>query len=210
MLLLAAPAAFMAGLAAGGHCALMCGPLQARALRARAADRPDHALAALHAGRIAGYTGLGAAAGGSGGTLALLLPSPAAGTVLQALFGAALLGFAVVQWRARPGCCPPRGKPTSTGGMAMRGALWAAAPCPTLYALLPLAGFTGSAESGAALLAAFGAGTLPLLAASGRLLGNLGLRSSAVASATMAASGLVALALAWVPAAMPAWCRALL
>ena len=59
--------AFIAGLVTSLHCAGMCGPLACALMPARAADSDPHTVASVyHLTRLAGYTGLGAIAGGLG------------------------------------------------------------------------------------------------------------------------------------------------
>lgn len=209
MLELSVPAVFLAGLAASPHCSLMCGPWQALQLRGRGGLPLAQALGFLHGGRIAGYGVLGAAAGATGSGLAFLLPPVTAGTVLQAASAGALalLGALQLSRRGRAACCPP-----ATGGspraLAARGMLWALMPCASLYAMLPLALFSGSALAGAALLAAFGAGTLPALGASGGVLARLGLRPSPLAASVLIGAGALGLLGAGAAPAFAAWCQA--
>jgi sulfite exporter TauE/SafE len=60
--------------------------------------------------------------------------------------------------------------PVRTPGQALAlGSLWGWMPCGMAYAALALATASGSALGGAATMAAFGAGTLPVLVAVGTL-----------------------------------------
>lgn len=167
MLELGIPAMWLAGLAASPHCGLMCGPLQQLSLQ-----RLDHrgtawTLAALHVGRVAGYTALGAAAGAIGLLLLHELPSPRAGLFMQGAAALLLIAFAAHAWQQRlPACCRPQRAARGWGGLG-RGLAWSLMPCAPLYLALGAAAMSGSALQGAGLLAAFALGTVPLLAASG-------------------------------------------
>ena len=202
------PAVFMAGVAASPHCSLMCGPWQALQLRGRGAVPIRHALGFLHGGRIAGYAALGAAAGAAGSRLVFLLPPVSAGGAMQAASAVALALLGAVQLSRRPraACCPPAAGSPRT--LAARGLLWALMPCASLYAMLPLALFSGSALAGAGLLAAFGAGTLPALGASGGMLARLGLRPSPLAASVLIGAGVLGLLGAGALPAFAAWCQA--
>jgi sulfite exporter TauE/SafE len=211
MLELTVPAAFAAGLAASTHCAVMCGPLQAIHLRARGAAPLARALGEMHAGRIGAYAALGALAGATGGAWLMRLPPLQAGTAIQLSSSLALLAFGALQFsgRSRAGCCPPAAAGAGRRWLA-RGALWALTPCPTLYALLPLALFSGSAGAGALLLGAFGLGTLPALGASGALLQRFGVSRAPMAGAVLLGAGLAGIAMALATPALAAWCRGVL
>jgi len=180
---LTAPALFVAGATTSLHCALMCGAVNAAQARSRGAVPLRQALALVHGGRVLGYALLGALAGALGGRLALWLPAVPTGT-LQLLAALALIAAGVQQIRdggAFPRskrCCVPSGNsPPSRvslpprGRLLAQGLLWALMPCGILYTVVLLAGLTTHALSGALLLAAFGLGTVPLMGASGGLLG---------------------------------------
>jgi len=170
---LSVPALFAAGLLSAPHCGLMCGPLQGWLLAGRGAPA-RRALPWLHAGRVLGYAALGALAGGAGGALLRLFPSPQVGQFAQGLAALALVVVAVRQWRAPAAhaACHARRAPRlawlpESLQFLARGMAWSLLPCGLLYAALLLASFSGSAVLGAALMAAFGAGTIPVLAAAG-------------------------------------------
>ncbi|HET7697601.1 MAG TPA: sulfite exporter TauE/SafE family protein [Vicinamibacterales bacterium] len=176
------------GLAASGHCAAMCGPLVlavGRTLRrpTRAAQVGHAAL--YHAGRIAIYLVLAAIAGMLGMALtptaagraaavaaAIVLldralgfrhgrmPEPVA-TRYRAIVGR--IGGFTAGWMQRHGIAGP------LAGGAVHGLM----PCGLLYAALTAAAATASVGGAIALMAGFGAGTTPGLAA-------LALASSAV------------------------------
>ncbi len=135
-------------------------------------------------GRIAAYVGAGALAGGAGGlgllyddvlpVQILLLVAANALIILLGLYLAGI-GTAVLAlertgslvWRglARMGA---RLAPADTGAKAVAvGLLWGCLPCGLVYSVLATALVAGSALRGAAVMAAFGLGTLPNLLAAG-------------------------------------------
>jgi sulfite exporter TauE/SafE len=177
-----AAAAFTAGLLGGVHCIGMCGGV-AGALAATARGPAWRRVAAFNAGRIASYSVAGAAAG-SVGALAAAGPVQAAQLVLFVtahgfllLLGLYVAGFssglprleaagAGVWSRLEP--LRRRVMPIDNDARALAaGAVWGWLPCGMVYAMLPLAMASGSPLSGAAILAAFGLGTLPGLLAAG-------------------------------------------
>jgi uncharacterized protein len=138
-------------------------------LQLRGAPPGPRALGWLHLGRVLGYTVLGAVAGALGAHLLPWLPMERIGIWVQWL-AALVLVLLGVSYLARPaaGCAVQRlnGEDARTGALQglRRGLIWALLPCGALYALLFLAAASGSALTGALLLAAFGLGTVPLLA----------------------------------------------
>src|SRR5690606_3175467 len=83
--------------------------------------------------------------------------------------------------------------------MLVAGALWGWLPCAMVYSVLVTAMLSGSAASGAAVMAAFGLGTLPMMMALGlagaRLRGWIGLRAVRLAcGALVLGFGLLGLA----------------
>jgi len=72
------------------------------------------------------------------------------------------------------------GPPDTPARMFMAGAVWGWLPCAMVYSALVSAMLSGSAAGGAAVMLAFGLGTLPMMLALGvagaRLRGWLGLR----------------------------------
>ena len=188
--------AFLAGLFGGVHCIAMCGgfatalagdakakaagaPVPLRSARALALSQLPH-----NAGRIATYAILGALAGGAGGALlsaAGWLPLQRSLYVAANLFllalalaiatrrnlyvglqsaGQALLGAALPMVR-------PLVRADSLAARAVMGMVWGLVPCALIYGVLPIALFAGSAAEGAAVMVAFGLGTLPNLLAAG-------------------------------------------
>lgn len=216
MLELGIPAMWLAGLAASPHCGLMCGPLQQLGLRRLDAGDRTRMLLALHLGRVLGYAVLGALSGALGLLLLRALPSPRLGLVLQGFAAVLLIVYALRVWQQRlPACCQAPRHTRGAGG-ALRGLSsglgWALMPCAPLYLALGAAAMSGSALQGAALLAAFAFGTLPLLAASGWGLAHLQWRAAPRLAPVLglalplaiALSGLAGIALA--PAFHSMWC----
>jgi hypothetical protein len=188
-----AATAFVLGLLGGVHCVGMCGGIVAAlALRpGQPADRPAWSLQfGYNAGRIASYTLAGAAAGlvGSIGVLLdRLLPLQLAlyvlANVLLVLLGFYLAGYGrmVPRLEAAGGAvwrfAQSRGltvrRASTTRGALATGAAWGWIPCGLVYSALALALLSGGPAAGAAVMLAFGLGTLPNLLLSGALAGKL-------------------------------------
>lgn len=208
MIELGIPAMFAAGLVASPHCSLMCGALQQLPLQRSGRSSVLRSLLPLHAGRIAAYAGLGALAGGGGQGLLRLLPRSHSGMLLQLAAAAVLIGLGLRRWRQpSAACCTPRPAP-QPWRRVLQGMAWALIPCAWLYLALATAALSASPLLGAALLAAFGLGTTPLLALSGWSFSGAGLAPSPrLAAALMIGVGLAGFVAA---AAMPSmgslWC----
>jgi hypothetical protein len=216
--------AWLAGLLGGAHCVAMCGGF----IAALAAPREPSGAAPLrssatlvawqvpyHGGRIASYALVGAAFGAVGG-LALAAPGllslqrglyVVANVFLLALAFAIVGGSAHTGWLQRAGAglfsriLPAVRSLRARDGVPARiglGLVWGLVPCGLTYSVLPLALFAGSALDGAAVMLAFGVGTLPGLLAVGwmagrarRWLGRPGVRYAAAALLTaFAAAGI--------------------
>jgi sulfite exporter TauE/SafE len=178
-----AAAAFAAGLLGGVHCAGMCGGIVG-SLSAAARGPALPRQLAFNAGRVGSYALAGAIAGALG---ALAHHSPAGFGMQIALFVLAnavmlLLGLYVAGWgrvlqrlESAGGALWRRLQPLArrlvpldtTAKAAAAGALWGFVPCGLVYSMLTLALASGDAVSGAAVMAAFGLGTLPNLLAAG-------------------------------------------
>jgi sulfite exporter TauE/SafE len=170
------------GLAGSVHCTAMCGPLVAVA-----SPRGWHA-ALYHGGRVAAYIVIGLAAGALGGGAV----AAGLGRWLAVAVAALLLFHAAAEWRllgrrngvgrlARPIAALAR----DAGRWARRqprlapfllGAANGLLPCGLVYAAATAAAGLGSALTGALMMAAFGAGTTPLLAGVGASAAALGAR----------------------------------
>lgn len=165
--------AFLAGLVTSLHCAGMCGPLACALMPAAKDDSDPQAVASVyHLTRLAGYTVLGALAGGVGRWPLMLLGE----SVLRYLPWLLVVFFVVIAFRLdqRLPRLPLLGRAYAAllarlrGGSRLRaaaalGAATPLLPCGPLYFLLSLALLSGSALRGAETLLAFGLGTVPLL-----------------------------------------------
>ncbi|MDL2716668.1 MAG: sulfite exporter TauE/SafE family protein [Acidobacteriota bacterium] len=190
--------AFLIGLAGGVHCVAMCGGIVS-ALNLRTGPLPSHADGSFAAftrqlgyslGRVTSYALAGALAGGAGGMGLLfqnVLPAQVVllvvanglivllglylagiGTAVLSLERAGSFVFATLK---RLGA---RLTPASTGARAVGvGLAWGFLPCGLVYSVLAMALVSGSAPRGAAVMAAFGLGTLPNLLVAGALVHRL-------------------------------------
>jgi sulfite exporter TauE/SafE len=203
------PAVLASSLVGSVHCAAMCGPLVALAHGDGSRWRPPLAHAA---GRGAAYVALGALAGGVGGALDL------AGQALAVQRVAWLLGAATVLATGLVGLSAALGAPLRLSGgrtfqrglvqirrrrpvvrAALLGLLSAALPCGWLWAFVALAAGTAHPAAGAAVMATFWLGTLPmnlgLGVALGPLLVRLRRRLPLVSAGLLIALGCLALVL---------------
>jgi sulfite exporter TauE/SafE len=173
-------AAAVAGIAASGHCLGMCGGI-AGALamrRPQAGFRTRLGLAlAYNLSRIASYAVAGALAGLLGRTLLRAVdvaPLSVAFRVVAGLIMIAAAGRLVFGWRLLDpleragsrlwrGIAPWAGRQGRTGGVGGAiglGLAWGWLPCGMTYSMLLLAATTASTTLGAAVMLAFGVGTL--------------------------------------------------
>lgn len=190
--------AWLVGALGGVHCLAMCGGFMA-ALSARDRATGDSTAPLLparaivrqqlvyHAGRIAMYMLLGAAFGTAGATAlqaAEILPVQRALYVIANAFllilGLSLVTrFTAVAWLQRVGGTvfgvalpmlrPLLQRPGPAGRITL-GLVWGLVPCALVYSVLPLALFSGGIWEGAAVMLAFGLGTLPNLTVGGLLI----------------------------------------
>lgn len=202
-------AVFLTGILGGVHCAGMCGGIVAALsgeAPAGARQWPLHL--SYNLGRIASYSAAGAGVGALGSLGLLmdgLLPVQLALYVLANLLLIALglylagisnavarlesIGMAV--WR-RLQPLTRRFLPASTKPRAFGlGMLWGWLPCGLVYSVLATALLSGDALTGAAIMFAFGLGTLPNLMAAGLLLRRF--RSLTTAKPVRMASGVLVL-----------------
>jgi len=209
-------AVFLIGLLGGVHCVGMCGGIvSALTVQVRLPGQTSPARRewplhlAYNLGRIGSYTAAGAAMGAIG-TVGMLfndvLPVQlalyvAANLMLVALglyltgFTRALAGVERLGQRlwARVQPLTRRFLPARSVAQAFPlGVLWGFLPCGLVYSVLATALVTGSAERGAALMLAFGLGTLPNLLLAGMLLTRL--RDVVRNQAVRTGAGLVVLA----------------
>jgi sulfite exporter TauE/SafE len=197
---------FLTGLLGGVHCAGMCGGIVA-ALAGQGGGKRLSLHLAYNGGRVLSYALAGALAGAAGSLGLLLDGLLPVQSALYVLANAMLIGLglylagvsSVVAWIERLGLALWRRiqpltrnlLPADTLPRALAlGLLWGWLPCGLVYAVLTTALLTGDALDGAAIMAAFGLGTLPNL-----LLAGLALRRMTAATRArplrMAAGGLV-------------------
>ncbi|MDD1508001.1 sulfite exporter TauE/SafE family protein [Pseudomonas sp. CNPSo 3701] len=174
--------ALMLGLLGGGHCLGMCGGLMGALTLAIPAERRHQRLrllVAYNAGRILSYTTAGLLLGLAGWALA----SGPLATVMRSIAGLLLIAMGLYLagwwsgltriealgrglWRhLQPitrRCMPV----TSAPRALVLGSLWGWLPCGLVYSTLLWAASQGALHS-AALMFAFGLGTLPVLLATG-------------------------------------------
>ena len=177
-------AALLAGLFGGVHCVGMCGGIVAAfSLRADGGAPPFRLHLAYNLGRVLSYTLFGAAAGALGGALARTGARPAqialylAAQLVMILLGLYLAGFNhwVLVFERAGGALWRRISPLFRKLLPVRsvpqgilaGMAWGWLPCGLVYSVLIAALAAGSVTSGAALMLAFGLGTLPNLLAMG-------------------------------------------
>ncbi len=161
-------------------------PVPVRTVSAFSLEWPAAAIhvAAYNAGRLASYAAAGALAGGLAGGLGRLsgLGMLQAGAYWAASLMLVALGLYLldawrglawlerggrVLWRRMSPLLARIGPFDSPGRLFAAGALWGWLPCGMVYSVLATAMLSGSAAGGAAVMLAFGAGTLPMLAAIG-------------------------------------------
>lgn len=222
---LALTALFM-GLAGGPHCIAMCGAACAGIGQA-AGPHKNTAMWTFQAGRVMGYTALGALAAASMQGLGWLTIQSAALRPVWTLFHVAttILGLLLV-WKAQqPVWLESAGRKIWAGARALAagkgrgaplviGALWSFLPCGLLYSALLVATLTGNAIDGAMVMALFALGTSVSMMAgpwlwlrlngcrSGQGAGNWGVRLAGLA---LAASSIWALWMGFAHNAAP-WC----
>jgi sulfite exporter TauE/SafE len=216
-------AALLSGALGGLHCVAMCGGLATGLSACGPVGHGGRTALLLNLGRIGGYTLAGAIVGGLGGGLLGVVRIDGLATGLRAAVGAVMVLVALRLWRPRWFATPRAAQLGAWRGLQwlrahlvpagplrplVLGVYWGWLPCGLSTLLLAAAWLQASALHGALLMAAFGLGTLPLLAllswtgARGAgWLARPALRSSA--ALVVAALGLLTLAapaLAHVPA----------
>ena len=173
-------AAALAGLLGGVHCVGMCGGIVAAfSFRPDGSTPPFRLHLAYNTGRVISYTLFGALAGALGSALAVanFLPVQTLlyvlAQIVMILLGLYLAGISksVLVFERAGGVIWRRVKPlfqklipvTTTPRAIIAGMAWGWLPCGLVYSILVSALAAGSAASGAALMLAFGLGTLPNL-----------------------------------------------
>ena len=178
-------AVFLGALVSGWHCALMCGGIAAaieRPLTLESPIRPKSELfylqLVMHLGRVTTYIILGALAA----WLGVLVWQQNIIPIQRPLFAFTSLILIAMGWRlARLGksegllggkwlsskiasyWAKYLGQTASGPARWFSGMLWGLVPCGLVYGVLPLAFLSGDIKTGAALMLAFGLGTLPSL-----------------------------------------------
>lgn len=174
------------GFLGGVHCAGMCGGVAGAVCAPAPRGSAWRYALAFNGGRLAAYAAAGALAGAlgqaglawRGDALLQQLMFALASAMLVAL-GLYLAGIApfvrhieaagTVVWRRLQPCTRWFMPVTSASRAFGLGALWGWVPCGLVYAVLLTALATGGAWQGAAVMLAFGLGTLPNLLAIGVL-----------------------------------------
>jgi sulfite exporter TauE/SafE len=172
--------ALLAGLLGGVHCVGMCGGIVAAfSFRADGSAPPFRLHLAYNLGRVFSYALFGALAGALGASLKLadFLPVQTLLFILaqlvMILLGLYLAGYSrwVLVFERAGGALWNRVRPLfqkllpvrSVPQAVLAGMAWGWLPCGLVYSILVSALAAGSATSGAALMLAFGLGTLPNL-----------------------------------------------
>lgn len=217
-----AATALLMGLAGGPHCIAMCGAACAGIGQAAGAHK-NSAMWSFQAGRVFGYSALGALAAASMQGLGWLTVQSAALRPVWTLFHVATLVLGLLLlWKAQqPIWLEQAGKKIWIGARSLAagrgrgaplviGALWTFLPCGLLYSALLVAALTGHALEGALVMALFALGTSVSLMAGpwlwlrlrGHGAGDWGVRLAGLA---LAASSVWALWMAYAHDAAP-WC----
>jgi sulfite exporter TauE/SafE len=207
---------------AGARAATGAGPTTDAGAASGASRGAWRGTAAYNAGRLLSYLALGALAGAAGAGLdragavvGFARPAAVVAGVLLIAWGTATL-LAAFGVRVPVLAVPPslasaiargvravRAQRPAVRGLAL-GALTAALPCGWLYAFVATSSAAGSALRGAAVMAAFWAGTLPMMAAVGlgaqRLLGPARRRLPALTAAALVLLGALTVAGRFSPA----------
>ena len=159
------------GLVGGPHCIAMCGAACAGIGQA-AGLRKNSAMWSFQAGRVLGYSALGALAAASMQGLGWLTVQTAALRPVWTLFHVATFALGMLLlWRAQqPVWLEQAGRKIWFGARSLAlgrdrgaplviGALWTFLPCGLLYSAVLVAALTGSALEGAIVMALFALGT---------------------------------------------------
>jgi sulfite exporter TauE/SafE len=186
-------AAWLTGLAGGGHCIGMCGGIAgAFGVRQGTTRSGLSRLMAAQLGRISSYTLAGATVGFLGSAIVVGLFGPngmlllrfAAALLILTIGVQLLLGRPLLGWLERGGSrfwrlivrrCRFQLPPRRMLGAFGFGALWGWLPCGLVYAELSVAALSGGPVSGAVVMAFFGLGTCVSLSLLGLLLQSMGL-----------------------------------
>lgn len=176
-----AATALLMGLAGGPHCVAMCGAACAGIGQAAGKHRSS-AIWAFQAGRVAGYSVLGALSAASVQGLGWLTTQSAALRPIWTLFhvGAIALGLLLLFRARQPVWMEGAGKliwvrartwvsVRRRSAPLLLGTAWALLPCGLLYSALLVAAMSADALGGALVMALFAAGTSVSMVAGPRL-----------------------------------------
>lgn len=210
------------GLVGGPHCIAMCGAACAGIGQA-AGPRKNSAMWSFQAGRVLGYSALGALAAASMQGLGWLTVQSAALRPVWTLFHVTTFALGMLLlWNAQqPVWLEQAGRKIWSGARSLAagrgrgaplviGALWTFLPCGLLYSALLVAALTGDALEGAFVMALFALGTSVSMMAGpwlwlrlrGKGSGDWGVRLAGLA---LAASSVWALWMGFAHNAAP-WC----
>jgi hypothetical protein len=174
-------AALVAGVASSGHCIGMCGgiagALAMRRPQASFGTKLGYALA-YNLSRVTSYALAGALAGLLGRTLLDAVDVKPLSIAFRVVAGAIMIAAAVQLmsgwrllaplesagsglWRRIAPWAGRQGQSSGIGGAIGLGLAWGWLPCGMTYSMLLLAATTASVPMGAAVMLAFGLGTLP-------------------------------------------------
>lgn len=178
------PLILLGGFLGSGHCAGMCGGFAlgiglgsrgpADNLRRQALYSAGRICTYAFIGAIAGFAGLRLMRAASGWTTLQAWLSLAAGAalILQGLWSAGWLPR-LVRWKPTNSSCAARSifasflRGRDLASVFLAGVLTGFLPCGLVYAFLALAASTGNVIEGAALMAIFGFGTIPVMVVTG-------------------------------------------
>lgn len=192
---------FTASLVGSLHCAAMCGGLVS--FTCGSSERPRVAQLSYHAGRFVTYTSLGAAAGYLGMALNDTLNVSGIQNLAGIVAGSTMIGWAmwtVFTRRRGASSAPERVTVDGTATLSLRkpkpsrlsswfawlhrlpssarggllGVTSAVLPCGWLYTFVAAAAGQGAPLAGAAVMAAFWLGTIPMLVGLGSIVSLLG------------------------------------
>jgi len=163
--------ALLMGLVGGPHCIAMCGAACAGIGQA-AGPHANRAMWTFQAGRIVGYSALGAVAAASMQGVGWLTTQSAAIRPVWTLFhvAAMVLGLVLLVRAQQPVWLEQAGKSVwrkargwvgmgGKGAPLLLGTVWALLPCGLLYSALLVAAMSAQALDGAIVMALFAAGT---------------------------------------------------
>jgi hypothetical protein len=208
--LLVLGAALLTGLLGTVHCGAMCGGIAVGLGSAGPVGRAGYRAIASNLGRVLGYALAGAAVGGLGGGLLDAMALEGLAGTLRIGIGLVLLWAALRIVRPRWAAALPapplwhwlaplRRRVPADGPLRpwVMGLLWGWLPCGFSAIVLTAAWLEADALHGALLMAAFGLGTLPVMAMLGWSGARWGRRTPAwrhAGAAVIAASGVLTLA----------------